>query len=276
MNYVILNPVRNITRKLGINKFIANLSYKKWYRQLEKDYNISKPSVVSIELGGVSISMNVESLSEYERVMSFKNDSKIINCILEQLSKEKDATFWDIGANIGLYSMFVANTGKTKKIVCFEPEPRCIDRIASNEKLNNLKNIQTYPVALGDEKGVFYLTTNEEFGAGNHSLINSSIGDNHKKIEVSVERGDNIILERKENIPTIVKIDVEGAEIKVLRGMASTLSNASCKMVICEVHFAILNSVGQIDGANEVIQLFKQYNFKNISWIDSSHVVARK
>lgn len=276
MNYALLNPLRNFTRKLGINSFIANLSYKKWYQVVEKEYSKNKPSKVTIELSGISILMNVENLSEYERVMSFKNDSKIINSILAQLSGKKDVVFWDIGANIGLYSMFVAKSSNVQRIVCFEPEPRCIERIEANKRANVLNNIQIYPVALSDTIGLLNLTTNHEFGAGNHSLVNTNIGAGNDTIVVNVKTGDYIIKEYKEKIPNIIKIDVEGAEINVLKGMSNTLKHPNCKMIICEIHFAILSSVGYGNGAKEAIQVLKANGFNNISWIDTSHLIATK
>lgn len=277
MNYALLNPIRNFTRKIGLNKFIAQRYFKSWQAQLRKDYEIQKPTVVSITSNNVTIKMNVESFSEYERVMSFKNDEKIIGAILQQLSRKENAVLWDIGTNIGLYSILAANSSKNvKKVVSYEPEPRCIERIKENSTLNSLEKVQVFPFALADTEGFFNLTINDEYGAGNHSLVHSSVSEGQSVLKVKVETGDNIIAKYGEEIPTVVKIDVEGAEIKVIEGMPKTLSHPECLAVMCEVHFTILNASGYANGPNQLIQLFKNYGFKHTQWVDASHLLATK
>ena len=90
MNYTLLNPIRNFTRKIGLNRFIAQQLYKHRFSEIKKIYNEEKPSEVTLTTNGVTISMKVDDFSEYERVMSFKNDEKIIEAILEQILTKSD------------------------------------------------------------------------------------------------------------------------------------------------------------------------------------------
>jgi FkbM family methyltransferase len=277
MNYALFNTIRNFTRKMGLNKFIAQLYFENRYTYLKNDYEKRKPSVVSIISNEVTIKMNVMNFSEYLRVMSFRNDEKIIRNLFKELVREENTILWDIGANIGLYSLLAANLNSNiKKVVSFEPEPRCVERIKDNCELNDLHKVKIYSLALADVEGFMDLTINEEFGDGNHSLVNRIISKSQSVLEVKVETGDNIIEKYREEIPTVIKIDVEGAEIKVVKGMLKILSDQKCKAVMCEVHFSILNDTGYINGPMELTGLFKECGFKNIRWVDASHILVIK
>jgi FkbM family methyltransferase len=277
MNYAVLNPVRNITRKLGINKFISTVFNQKYFDRLRQEYDHSKPSQIAINANGIPLTMKVTCFSEYERVMSFQKDKKIIDVILQQFMGKTDGVFWDIGANIGLYSILMANSGiNIKKIVSFEPEPRCAQRIADNSILNHIQKLKVYALALADTEGVMSLNINEEFGVGNHSLVNKNVSEGQSILSVPVETGDSIVRKYNEEIPTVLKIDVEGAEIKVLYGLAQTAMHPACRAIVCEIHFAVLNSMGYDNGANQIIQILEKYGFANQSWIDASHLLAYK
>ena len=77
-------------------------------------------------------------------------------------------------------------------------------------------------------------------------------------------------------MPNFIKIDVEGFEKKVIDGLQETLSNKSCKVILVEIHFSILNSMGEDDTPNYIYNRLKQHGFKNLRWIDYSHLLATK
>jgi FkbM family methyltransferase len=277
MNYALFNSVRNITRAMGINSFISNQIYKKHQVAIQKEYDEKRPNEAQITANGITIRMAVENFSEYERVMSFKNDEKILATMLYTLGKIDNAVFWDIGTNIGLYSMLLAKSGSNvKRVVCFEPEPRCVGRIKINAVLNGLDNVQIYPMALSDAKGFFNLTVNEAFGVGNHSLMSDTVSEHQTNIKARVEKGDTLIEEYNEPIPNVLKIDVEGAEIKVIDGLSKTLAHDDCKAVLCEVHFTVLQKAGYKNGAALLASKLKALGFTKQEWVDASHLYVSK
>jgi FkbM family methyltransferase len=277
MNYAILNPIRNLTRKLGINKWIADWKYKGHLEQLQKYYQANMPTTSEVSLENTCINMQVSSFSEYERIMSFKKDAHIIKVIIDELKTHSKPVFWDIGTNIGLYSILIAKNGVQKvQVVSYEPEPRCIDRIHSNAALNQLQNLTVQPYALAEKKGAFQLTVNEEFGAGNHSLINKSVSEGQQTVTVQVETADAMVSQYGVNAPSFMKIDVEGAEIKVLQGAEEILKNGTCKAVLIEVHFAVLHAAGYTNGGTAIMGVLKKYGFNHFTWVDASHLLAKK
>ncbi len=278
MDYALLTPLRNLTRKLGLNRFVARTFFNNWQQKLAADYAREQPSEATVATNGVTVRMHVANFSEYERVMSFQNDERIIAAILDALRRAGGGTFWDVGSNIGLYSLIVAASDPaTVRTVSFEPEPRCAARIDENRSLNGLKNMTIRQLALSSSKGSMRLAVNEEWGAGNHSLVSQNLGGQEApSVEVAVETGDVMVAERGEAPPTIVKIDVEGAEIEVIRGMAAVLSLPVCRAVMCEVHFTVLDEIGHSNGAATIKQMLKDCGFASLRWVDSSHLIAEK
>ncbi len=150
---------------------------------------------------------------------------------LEELfEKNLFNSFFDIGANIGIYSLIAANTGNVK-VVAFEPHPYTFSLLKENITLNLLDDhIKSVHSALGDEDGEIYLT--DEPG----SAINRIVKEKEyaqRKISVKLIRGHTFC--RAENLsPSIMKIDVEGYENSVLRGFESILKGVQLIFIECK------------------------------------------
>jgi hypothetical protein len=98
--------------------------------------------------------------------------------------------------------------------------------------LNNLKNIHCFNYGLGDVNSEMMLYPNIDINNGASSLIKSnSITEG---IKVNVRRLDNFIVENKIPNPSFVKIDVEGFEFEVLKGMQSLLNSDNPPILIVE------------------------------------------
>ncbi len=274
-NYSGLSGLRSVLRAVGITKLVsypARLKVKKRVFQYYK----TKPTNVSVDAGDLKFEMITGDVAEYVRVMSFQDDMHLLDVIKTKLPA--DGTFWDIGSNIGLYSLYAAKVLKGKgNVVAFEPEKRAFARINENFAKNGLNNFKAHPFALSDENGEFELTVAESFGDGNHSLMSKT---NHiqggTSYKVPVFKGDEAREKNNIPVPSFVKIDVEGAEIKVLHGLDKTLRDQACTTVLVEVHFTILNSIGETQGAKKIESYLKERGFVNQHWADPSHLVSSK
>jgi FkbM family methyltransferase len=129
---------------------------------------------------------------------------------LEILEKYLDgeSVFLDIGANIGTITMPMAKIAKT--VLAFEPVPVNVDLLEENKKLNNSENVQIFPVALGATAGLVGLEAQGAAETGTYSV-----------------RGEGniplVTLDSLSTSPTVIKLDVEGYEIDVLKGARETL-----------------------------------------------------
>jgi hypothetical protein len=123
-------------------------------------------------------------------------------------------------------------------------------------------------VALSDQDGVglFYQSPI----TATNSLVYSDNATS--KLKVSIKRGDAYAIRY---FPDVVKIDVEGYEYEVLKGMPQILSAAKLKCVILEVHFSILRKRGLYDAPKSIVQMLTRAGL-TVRWIDPSHLLASR
>jgi FkbM family methyltransferase len=139
--------------------------------------------------------------------------------------------FYDIGANMGFFSLIAGRlAGPTGQVCAFEPHPRNASMVADNARLNGMAQMQVFPVAIGNSARRDVLQMTDWDGGG--ALAGYAVGPDESitRTEVQVLPLDVLIAEKALPLPTFVKIDVEGAEMEVIDGMADTI--ARCRPVL--------------------------------------------
>jgi FkbM family methyltransferase len=127
-------------------------------------------------------------------------------------------TALDVGANIGNHSLYLADI--FKKVVAFEPNPLTKSMLEINLALNGVENVDVRAVALASKPGKEMLRFGfANLGAAHLASIDAD-GD-ERSIEVELAAGDDVI-DQSDRIG-FIKIDVEGAELLVLKGLMQTL-----------------------------------------------------
>lgn len=133
--------------------------------------------------------------------------------------------FYDVGANIGVFTVEVArNLGPSGKVVAFEPAHRAFAILLRNIELNRLGNVIPIPVGLADAPGPrqLYLRPDINLGAASFVAQAGAVPD----AVVGLWRLDDLVAHRKLPDPTVVKVDVEGFELRVLRGAVQLIERA--------------------------------------------------
>jgi FkbM family methyltransferase len=129
--------------------------------------------------------------------------------------------FYDIGANVGHHALFMSELADL--VYAFEPSPDLVAAIHDKIALNQLANVTVLPYALGESDGeiAYFPGLGSNSGAG--SLIPSFPGVSDQALTVAIRRGDALIDDL--NLPKlgVVKIDVQGFEPQVLRGLSSRI-----------------------------------------------------
>ncbi len=145
-------------------------------------------------------------------------EKRFLNFI-EKIFTETDVML-DVGANIGNHAMYLSNVFRL--IHSFEPNPRAIDRINRNIAINHIRNIIVHPVGLGRENDSLPFVENFDGNLGCSHFQEQKTSDS---ILLSVKNGDRYI--SKHNIDNIdyIKIDVEGFELDVLKGLRNTIES---------------------------------------------------
>lgn len=184
------------------------------------------------------------------------------------------AIYWDVGANLGHYAAILSIVvGREGQVFAFEPEPRVREKLRDCVDLNDGANVTVVPLGLSDISGQHDFYANANSSAGTHSLI--AHNPDSEKITIELTTADEFVQEGNP-CPNVIKVDVEGAELSVFRGMAETLKNPELHAVLCEVHFAILENSGQREAPAEIAHLLKQAGLSDQKWVDASHLLARR
>lgn len=151
----------------------------------------------------------------------------------------EESVFWDIGANIGLFSLYAATLNKKCKILAFEPESQNFASLCGNVFANEFLNIEAYGIAIAGGPASFQDLYVSEMSAGSavHNIgCTSPWAPNQavfrqKTIAISV---DELVSKFGFPAPTIMKIDVDGIELDILRGARMILSG-SLQTVLVEM-----------------------------------------
>ncbi|MEO8603829.1 MAG: FkbM family methyltransferase [bacterium] len=135
------------------------------------------------------------------------------------------AVAWDIGANIGTYTLALARlVGPSGRVYAFEPNPLCVYFLRMNLSENALPQCEIFPLALSDAAGELAFTMNFgncHLGMGAPSIYHAAkLGH---AVTVRSAAADALLADGHLRAPQLVKIDVEGGEGAVIRGMAGAL-----------------------------------------------------
>lgn len=165
--------------------------------------------------------------------------------MIEWIDKmDKDETLWDIGANVGLYSVYAGLKGM--QVFAFEPSALNTFLISKNIEVNNLKdNVFLFPIAVSDKNAFGYLNmTSTDLGGALNEFNETDIdtvGEGVYKENVIFKQGmfaystDELIEKYNFGIPDYIKVDVDSIEDKIVYGANKTLSNKKVKGVFLEL-----------------------------------------
>ncbi len=205
------------------------------------------------EYGIQNCRTNEITVNGYKMILD-KNDTMQISLfpyepieteLVKQHVKEHDIVV-DVGANIGYYTLLM---GKLKATVhSFEPEPNNFALLKKNVELNYLTNVILYNKAVSNTNGKEKLVL-ADHGTGQHKLGNSKFGSKTMDVEVTTIKLEHI---------DFAKIDVEGAELLVLKGMKE-LPN---KMI---VEFNTENLKEHGTNTDEFFNFINNYSIKQVT-----------
>jgi FkbM family methyltransferase len=177
------------------------------------------PAPVEEEIAGATYELNTEDLIDFCLLYEGSQQGYVSRYFANRIGG-RPAIFWDIGANVGSVSLAVAALSPQVRVFSFEPSPPVFARLSKNISLNPDLNehVRVRHCALSDTTG------HAEFFVSNE-LVNSGVGGlahSHNRVGagVSVEatRGDDLISAGTPG-PDFIKIDVEGFELEVFRGL---------------------------------------------------------
>lgn len=154
-----------------------------------------------------------------------------------------DGVFWDIGANVGYFTLVAATALDHRgQIVAFEPGQNAYARLLENISLNAYRNIRTYQVAVTDREGEAVLRVSGDIADSSATLYQTGKTEARREVCRTVAL-DHFLETEGLRPPDLIKLDAEGAELAVLQG-ARGLVSESPPMFLMEMEEKNLQAAG--------------------------------
>jgi FkbM family methyltransferase len=177
--------------------------------------------------------------------------------ILQQLIKPQDICV-DIGANAGLYAVLMAKAACHGRVMAFEPVPLYKHILNLNIALNNLSNVVLHDYALSDSIGEIEMSVSKD---GSYSSMKSTgRKEEARKIFIHTHTLDELFVPSN-TAANIIKIDVEGAELLVLRGGSRLLASPQLRPRALLVELSEVNQAAYEYAPQDAVDFMKQYGY---------------
>ncbi len=232
-----------LNENIIINKVVSNLFefYVNLFHLLPKKKTINQHGVKMI----LSFDKKYGSFNRYfglhetEQIEFFKKSIKSGDII------------FDLGANEGDYSLTSAKmTGRLGKVFAFEPDPSRVKILEKNIDLNSFNQIEIIPIAISDK-------------IGNISFENGYCSEKIGKNTIKTISLDDFI-ENNNITPNRIKIDVEGFELNVIKGMKKFLDRNTELFLLIEIHPQFIS--GKKKDIVELITILLEKKFLIKDW----------
>ncbi len=184
-----------------------------------------KLNIINRKIHGVNFRFYFKFAPRYRRMYLGLNSTSIVRVLLKYV--KKGSCFIDAGANIGYISAIGAGlVGKHGQVHSFEPIPIYFEKLDELRRFNKDYNIYVNKFALGDNLGKKNININKNL-IGANSMVFGLLNSNLIKdsIEIEVKRLDDYIFNKNIQNISLIKIDVEGYEFLLLKGLIKFFEN---------------------------------------------------
>lgn len=178
------------------------------------------------------------------RVETFLNKEPETLEWINNFDDNENIIFWDIGANIGLYSIYASLKSKNISIIAFEPSTSNLRVLSRNISINNLDDkIKIVSQPLNKEKNIFSKFNESSFQEGgalntfkeNYNFTGKKF-NSENKYHILGTNINNLIDQKILEIPNYIKIDVDGIEHLILKGGDKYLRDKKVKSILVEIN----------------------------------------
>ena len=230
-----------------INRLWQPLSFGRFHRE------------VHLQQGNVRMCCD---LTQYvQRQLYFWASYEFAECQFWLARARNAKIIFDIGANVGIYTLLAAVANPYGVVHAFEPTPVITDILRSNIQLNELKNVRVNQMGITDKRGTafLYLTQGDsQDNEGMNFVVYTS--NNQQTLSIEVTSIDDYCHQNSIDEIDLMKIDIEGGEIEALKGAYELLQQQRIKCILLEAVDWALNRNGQ--NVDDLLSLLRGLNYE--------------
>lgn len=203
-------------------------------RLLEKTRPKDRPTgptyhLLELQTGGRPARLVLTRPGHLEDALVEKGEYEPYITALLRFFMRRDSVFLDVGANIGLHALQIAGALPESRSFCFEPHPVIVGELRRNVRMSGFDNVSVHALACGDRSGQveFHLHGEGTYNRGLSSLsVNPDMGATFRTERVEMVPLDAFLAPEVRDRVRVVKIDTQGSELQVIRGMKELLARA--------------------------------------------------
>ena len=243
----------------NILKFFVNRSFLIYFKDFIEDNAYKKINILNTKTSFFI----PNRLVEWRVDTFFTKEPETLEWI-DGFEKKDNLIFWDIGANIGLYSIYNVIKNKNSVSISFEPSSSNLRVLTRNVSINKLENnIKVFPLPLTNKDNQFQIMNESDFIEGG-SLntfgekfnFEGKIFENKMNYQILGTSINYLIENNTLEIPDYIKIDVDGIEHFILEGASKYLENKKIKSLSIEINENFKEQY------KHVMEIMKKSNFK--------------
>ena len=189
---------------------------------------------------GYVMHLNIAEWADRKTYFLGRWDDLATQLLMETVINRGD-TVIDVGANRGMFALTASHlVGEGGLVICFEPNPNCLRVLRNEIESNSLSNVVVNEMALGSRNERINLAV-PKYNSGQGTLAsNLYCGDAIYEVAVEVKVGDDFLDSQR---PSFLKIDVEGFETNVVKGLINTIRR-NRPIIMTEVNPSFLAACG--------------------------------
>ena len=220
--------LKRATRSLGVHTHLSSLYWRLGVPRLL--YTLSSSETITHKVDDVNVTFPTETYWQYQRFRWMHPEVELFEELVADLTDGD--VFYDVGAHLGWHSLVAASTDAAVDVVAFEPHPTTASRLETVVETAGY-DVDVLDVALYDTAGIVEFSADPHSAAHIDGVLPYELSET---ITVETARGDRLIADGVVSPPDVLKIDAEGAEIEVLRGLRETIESSPPRTIYCEVH----------------------------------------
>jgi len=225
--------LKNIFNKIGFSQIIHDI--------LEGNQYFKK------RINNKNLKFFCPSRRSLMKVIEYERYEPETTAWISQFKKiKKQKIFWDIGAQIGLHSIFAATKFKNIKVISFEPSTSNLRILSRNISINSLSNkINIISLPISEKLKISYFketkfveaqaesTFGEDYNYKGEQLKDRDIKNKYKLLGLNL---DFLIEKKILDVPNFIKMDVDGIEPLILKGALKLMKNKKLKEILIETN----------------------------------------
>jgi FkbM family methyltransferase len=169
---------------------------------------------------------------------------------------KENSTIIDIGANIGYYALLESGAVKDGSVFAIEPVSKNFKNLERNIFLNSIKNIKTFHLAIGDKNEFTEINVGEKGNFSSFLKNENAVYESKEKVEMMTL---DSFVQIHQITPSLIRMDVEGYETKIVEGMSLVLSRMKPALLI-EIHPHLI----QREDMDKMIETFIANNYTEV------------